>query len=100
MESALKLAFLWDEVKDRLNDDARSLSGGQQQRLCIARALTLDPEILLLDEPTSFLDAESGRIIEDLLASLKEHCTILLISHYMDQIRRIADRIIELPGET
>lgn len=99
VESALKRAFLWDEVKDRLNDDARSLSGGQQQRLCIARALTLDPEILLLDEPTSFLDAESGGIIEGLLVNLKERCTILLISHYMDQIRRIADRVMELPGD-
>ncbi len=98
VESALKQAFLWDEVKDRLTDDARSLSGGQQQRLCIARALTLDPEILLLDEPTSFLDAKSGRIIEDLLLNLKERCTILLISHYMDQIRRIADRVMELPA--
>jgi len=93
VESALQQAFLWEEVKDRLADDARSLSGGQQQRLCIARALTLDPEILLLDEPTSFLDARSGQIIEDLLLSLKERCTILLISHYMDQIRRIADRV-------
>jgi phosphate transport system ATP-binding protein len=93
VESALKQAFLWEEVKDRLTDDARSLSGGQQQRLCIARSLTLDPEILLLDEPTSFLDAGSGRIIEDLLLSLKERCTILLISHYMDQIKRIADRV-------
>ena len=98
VESALKQAFLWEEVKDRLTDDARSLSGGQQQRLCIARALTLDPEILLLDEPTSFLDAGSGQIIEDLLLSLKERCTILLISHYMDQIRRIADRVMELPA--
>jgi len=93
VESALKRAFLWDEVKDRLTDDARSLSGGQHQRLCIARALILDPEILLLDEPTSFLDAEAGRIIEDLLLVLKERCTILLISHYMDQIRRIADHV-------
>ncbi|RPH48333.1 MAG: ATP-binding cassette domain-containing protein [Desulfobacteraceae bacterium] len=93
VESALKQAFLWEEVKDRLNEDARSLSGGQQQRLCIARSLILDPEILLLDEPTSFLDAESGRIIEDLLLSIKERCTILLISHYMDQIRRIADQV-------
>jgi len=100
VESALKQAFLWDEVKDRLTDDARSLSGGQQQRLCIARALTLDPEILLLDEPTSFLDARSGQIIEDLLLSLKESCTILLISHYMDQIRRIADQVMELSGDT
>ena len=100
VESALKQAFLWEEVKDRLSDDARSLSGGQQQRLCIARALTLDPEILLLDEPTSFLDARSGQIIEDLLLGLKERCTILLISHYMDQIRRIADQVMELSGDT
>ncbi len=96
VESALKEAFLWDDVKDRLVDDARSLSGGQQQRLCIARALILKPEILLLDEPTSFLDAKSGLIIEDLLLSLKGKCTLLLISHYMEQVKRVADRIMEL----
>ena len=98
VEKSLKGAALWEEVADHLQEDATGLSLGQQQRLCIARALTLDPEILLLDEPTSFLDARSGQIIEDLLLSLKESCTILLISHYMDQIRRIADRVMELPA--
>lgn len=72
------------------------MSGGQQQRLCIARALILEPEILLLDEPTSSLDARSGEVIEDLLLSIKERCTLLMVSHCMDQVRRIADTVMEL----
>lgn len=96
VETALRRTFLWDEVKDRLTDDARELSGGQQQRLCIARALILEPEILLLDEPTSSLDARSGEVIEDLLLSIKDRCTLLMVSHYMDQVRRIADTVMEL----
>ena len=96
VETALKRAFVWKEVKDRLNDDARALSGGQQQRLCIARALILEPEILLLDEPTSSLDARAGAVIEDLLVSLKERCTLLVVSHYLDQVKRIADTVLEL----
>lgn len=95
-EQALRQAFLWDEVKDRLDDDAGSLSGGQQQRLCIARALILEPEILLLDEPTSSLDETAGKVIEDLLVQLKSRCTILMVSHYHDQVRRIADRVIKI----
>ncbi len=95
-EQAMRQAFLWDEVKDRLNDDARSLSGGQQQRLCIARALILEPEILLLDEPTSSLDAGASTVIEDLLVALKSRCTILMVSHYRDQVQRIADRVVEM----
>lgn len=91
VETALKRAFLWEEVKDRLNEDARSLSGGQQQRLCIARALILNPEVLLLDEPTSSLDDTSGRMIESLLLEVKKTCTLLLVSHYLDQVKRIAD---------
>ncbi|MCK5311434.1 MAG: phosphate ABC transporter ATP-binding protein [Desulfobacteraceae bacterium] len=91
VKKALKNAFLWKEVKDRLNKDARDLSGGQQQRLCIARALILNPQILLLDEPTSSLDDKSGRVIEDLLLELKKTCTIILVSHYQDQVKRIAD---------
>ena len=96
VEEALKRAFLWEEVKDRLKDDARSLSGGQQQRLCIARALILEPEILLLDEPTSSLDTKAGKIIEELLLSLKERCTIIMVSHYKDQVKRIAGKVLEL----
>ena len=91
VKKALKNAFLWKEVKDRLNKDARTLSGGQQQRLCIARTLILNPQILLLDEPTSSLDDKSGRVIEDLLLQLKNTCTIILVSHYQDQVKRIAD---------
>jgi phosphate transport system ATP-binding protein len=93
---ALRQAFLWDEVKDRLGADARTLSGGQQQRLCIARTLILKPEILLLDEPTASLDARACGIIEDLLLALKADCTILMVSHYMDQVRRIADSVNEM----
>jgi len=91
VEAALKKAFLWEEVKDRLNEDARVLSGGQQQRLCIARALILNPEVLLLDEPTSSLDDTACNMIEALLVEVKKECTILLVSHYLDQVKRIAD---------
>ncbi len=96
VERALRQAFLWPEVKDRLDHDARTLSGGQQQRLCIARALILEPEILLLDEPTSSLDAEAGAVIEKLLTSLKKSCTLVVVSHYQEQVRRIADRVFRL----
>lgn len=96
VHSALVKAFLWDEVKDRLKADARTLSGGQQQRLCIARALVLEPEVLLLDEPTASLDAQAAGVIETLLAGLKSHCTILMVSHYLDQVQRVADCVMEL----
>jgi phosphate transport system ATP-binding protein len=96
VREALSRAFLWEEVKDRLDDDARTLSGGQQQRLCIARALVLQPEVLLLDEPTASLDARAGGVIEDLLISLKPHCTLLVVSHYMEQVQRVADAVVEL----
>jgi phosphate transport system ATP-binding protein len=96
VSEALSRAFLWEEVKDRLDDDARTLSGGQQQRLCIARALVLQPEVLLLDEPTASLDARAGGVIEDLLISLKSHCTLLVVSHYMEQVHRVADAVVEL----
>nr|WP_321397753.1 ATP-binding cassette domain-containing protein [uncultured Desulfobacter sp.] len=92
VEKALAQAFLWDEVKDRLSDDARLLSGGQQQRLCLARSLVLDPQVLLLDEPTSSLDETSVQVIEELLAKIKRRCTIIMVSHYMDQVKRIADQ--------
>lgn len=91
VESTLKQVYLWDEVKDRLKEDGRLLSGGQQQRLCLARALVLDPEILLLDEPTSSLDPEASSGIEELLLSLKKQCTLIMVSHYHDQTQRISD---------
>lgn len=96
VQEALSRAFLWDEVKDRLDADARILSGGQQQRLCIARALILKPEVLLFDEPTASLDTRASQVIEELLLSLKSQCTILMVSHYMDQVHRVADCILEL----
>jgi phosphate transport system ATP-binding protein len=96
VHEALSQAFLWNEVKDRLDADARTLSGGQQQRLCIARALILQPEVLLLDEPTASLDAKAGAVVEDLLLSLKTHRTLLIVSHYMEQVHRTADSVMEL----
>ena len=98
VREALEHAFLWDEVKDRLGDDGRSLSGGQQQRLCIARALVLEPEILLLDEPTSSLDPRACGMIEDLLSSLKNDCTLVMVSHYREQVARISDETWQLSG--
>jgi phosphate transport system ATP-binding protein len=94
VEAALRRAYLWEEVKDRLGDNALTLSGGQQQRLCIARALVLEPQVLLLDEPTSSLDETAGRVIEELLVSLKDRLTLLVVSHYTDQVKRIADRVL------
>ncbi|HEY9690598.1 MAG TPA: ATP-binding cassette domain-containing protein, partial [Oculatellaceae cyanobacterium] len=82
---------LWNEVKDRLNTPALALSGGQQQRLCIARALVLKPEALLLDEPCSALDPLSSGVVEDLIASLRGRYTILIVTHNLAQARRIAD---------
>lgn len=95
-EEMLRKVYLWDEVSDRLHSDARLLSGGQQQRLCLARSLMLEPEILLLDEPTSSLDQEGCHHIETLLKELLASTTILLVSHYQDQIQRIADYSYEL----
>ncbi|WP_321492650.1 ATP-binding cassette domain-containing protein [uncultured Desulfobacter sp.] len=92
VKNALEQASLWEEVKDRLSEDARLLSGGQQQRLCLARSLVLDPQVLLLDEPTSSLDDTSVKVIEKLLGRLKNRCTIIMVSHYMDQVKRIADQ--------
>lgn len=96
VKAALKRAYLWQEVKDRLNEPADTLSGGQQQRMCIARTLVMNPQVLLLDEPTSSLDEKSGKMIECLLLDLKKQCTIILVSHYMDQVKRIADRHLVL----
>jgi phosphate transport system ATP-binding protein len=100
VEEALRKAYLWEEVKDRLNHSALALSGGQQQRLCIARALTLEPQVLLLDEPTSSLDEKAGRIIEELLLHLKERLTILAVSHYLEQVGRIADHVVRISEGT
>jgi phosphate transport system ATP-binding protein len=90
-EESLRRAALWEEVKDKLHKSALSLSGGQQQRLCIARALALKPEVLLLDEPCSALDPISTAKIEELLVNLKDSCTIVLVTHNMQQAARIAD---------
>ena len=87
---------LWEEVKDELHKSALKLSGGQQQRLCIARALTAEPEILLLDEPCSALDVKSTQTIEELLLKLKERYTIVIVTHNLFQARRIADRCVFL----
>ena len=91
IETALKDVGLWDEVKDRLNVPALSLSGGQQQRLCLARALALQPEALLMDEPCSALDPISSGVVEDLIVSLRGRYTVLIVTHNLAQARRIAD---------
>ena len=91
VEKSLRRSALWDEVKDKLNHSAYALSGGQQQRLCIARALAVDPEVLLLDEPCSALDPISTAKIEDLLIELKQNCTIVIVTHNMQQAARVSD---------
>jgi len=91
VEESLRRAALWDEVKDKLNQSAYGLSGGQQQRLCIARALAVDPEVLLLDEPCSALDPIATAKIEDLIFQLKSSCTIVIVTHNMQQAARVAD---------
>jgi len=90
-EQSLRMAALWDEVKDRLNAPAVSLSGGQQQRLCIARALAVQPEVLLMDEPASALDPLATAKIEDLIISLKKDYTIVIVTHNMQQAARASD---------
>ena len=91
VENSLRRAALWDEVKDKLHQSAYGLSGGQQQRLCIARALAVDPEVLLLDEPCSALDPIATAKIEDLIFQLKSSCTIVIVTHNMQQAARVAD---------
>ena len=91
VEHSLRRAALWDEVKDKLHESAYALSGGQQQRLCIARALAVDPEVLLLDEPCSALDPIATAKIEELMFTLKDQCTMVIVTHNMQQAARVAD---------
>jgi len=91
VEQALRQAVLWDEVSDRLQDSALGLSGGQQQRLCIARALAVEPEVLLMDEPCSALDPIATQKIEELIHELKERYTIVIVTHNMQQAARVSD---------
>lgn len=93
LEWSLRQVGLWDEVKDRLPDDAATISGGRQQRLCLARALALGPQVLLVDEPTASLDFRATATIERLLTDLKERYTIVAVSHSLSQARRLADRL-------
>jgi phosphate transport system ATP-binding protein len=91
VETSLQQAAIWDEVKDRLHDSALGLSGGQQQRLCIARALAVEPEVVLMDEPCSALDPIATQKIEELIHSLKEKYTIIIVTHNMQQAARVSD---------
>jgi len=92
VEQALRQAYLWDEVKDRLKESAQELSGGQQQRLCIARALAAKPEVILMDEPCSALDPRATWQIEELMRELKDQHTIVIVTHNMQQAARVSDR--------
>ncbi|MCK1977110.1 phosphate ABC transporter ATP-binding protein PstB [Jeotgalicoccus huakuii] len=92
VEKSLRSASIWDEVKDRLNDNAYGLSGGQQQRICIARTLAVEPEVILMDEPTSALDPISTTKIEDLMQELKKDYSIIIVTHNMQQAARVSDR--------
>ena len=92
VEESLRNAAIWDETKDRLKKSALGMSGGQQQRLCIARALAVQPEVLLMDEPTSALDPISTSKVEDLVMSLKNDYTIIIVTHNMQQATRVSDR--------
>lgn len=92
VETSLRKAALWDEVKDRLKKSALGLSGGQQQRLCIARAIALEPEIILMDEATSALDPISTQKTEELMVELKKNYTVIIVTHNMQQAARVADK--------
>jgi len=108
IEEALRAAALWDEVKDKLHRSGTALSGGQQQRLCIARAIAVEPDVLLMDEPTSAIDPVSTARIEELVAELKKRYTIVIVTHNMQQAARISDitaffykgRIVEIGPTT
>jgi phosphate transport system ATP-binding protein len=91
VEKSLKAAALWEEVHDRLEESALGMSGGQQQRLCIARAIAVEPKVLLMDEPCSALDPVATSRIEDLITDLKEHYTIVIVTHNMQQASRVSD---------
>ena len=91
VEHSLRQAAIWGEVKDRLRDSALTLSGGQQQRLCIARAIAVEPEVILMDEPASALDPIATLAIEDLVRQLKERYTIVIVTHNMQQAARVSD---------
>ncbi len=100
VETSLKKAALWDEVKDRLHDSALALSGGQQQRLCIARALAMEPEVILMDEPCSALDPKATARIEDLIGELSGKYTIVIVTHNMQQAARVsADTVFMYEGD-
>jgi len=94
VREALQGAGLWDEVEDRLDRPGAGLSGGQQQRLCIARALAVDPEVLLMDEPCSALDPMATLKVEDLIGRLKERVTVVIVTHNMQQAARVADTTV------
>ena len=99
VEDALKESYLWDEVKDGLQNPATRLSGGQQQRLCIARTVALRPEVILMDEPCSALDPLSTSKIEELIIKLKKDYTIVIVTHNMQQAQRVADKtVFMVPG--
>lgn len=97
IEQSLKQAQLWREVKDRLYEPANKLSGGQKQRLCIARALAVAPEVLLMDEPTSALDEAATERVNELLLDLKKNMTLVLVTHNLKQAEKIGDKIVEFP---
>ena len=92
VERSLRGAAIWDEVKDRLNENAYGLSGGQQQRLCIARTLAIEPDVILMDEPTSALDPISTLKVEELVQELKEQYSIIIVTHNMQQAARVSDK--------
>jgi len=100
VEKALRGAALWDEVKDKLNQSGLSLSGGQQQRLCIARAIAVEPEVILMDEPCSALDPIATRQVEELMKELKEKYTVAIVTHNMQQAQRVADKTCFLYVDT